>query len=390
MKPSGLRIAKLLGIDVYVDWSWTFIAALMTLNVTTAFMRWHPTWGAAASFVLGAFAMLAFFASLLAHELAHAVVAKSQGMVVRNIRLFLFGGVSNIEDEPPSAWGEIGMAIVGPALSIGLGFLLLAASRVTNAASIDEAYFARLGPLESLVLWLGAVNVGVGAFNLLPAFPLDGGRVLRGVVWLVTRDMERATRAATRVSQAIGGTFVIVGALSFFGIHLVPLVQGSLDGLWLVLIGWFIASSAKASYGAMRVHGALQGLTVGRVMRSARTTVPVASTVQAFVDDALLRTGDHAFAVVDDRGALVGIVTATDVAKIERAAWATTSVRAIMTPMEALVVASPSDPIETAMRKLSEHGVEQLPVLAHGDLVGMLDRRQLAQWLSLWLTPHAA
>jgi Zn-dependent protease len=391
MKTSGLRIAKIMGIDVYVDWSWTFIAALMTVNVTTAFMRWHPTWSIALSLSLGVLAMLAFFASLLAHEFAHAIVAKSQGMVVRNIRLFLFGGVSNIEDEPPTALGEIGMAIVGPVLSIGIGIALLTVSSalIPHGVAIDDSFFGRLGPVASIVLWLGAINVGVGAFNLVPAFPLDGGRVLRGLLWLITRNMERATRIATRISETIGGSFIVVGVVGFFGIHIVPFAQGGVDGFWLVLIGWFIGSSARSSYAALRARSVFQGLTVGRVMRTVRAAVTPTSSVQSFVEGSLLQRGEHASAVVDTNGALVGIVSATDVAKIARDAWSTTAVSTIMTPIEALAYASPSDPIEAAMLKLSERGVEQLPVLSRGDLVGMLDRRQLSQWLSVWL-PRAA
>ena len=180
----GLRIARVFGIDVIIDFSWLVIAALMTVNVTAVFAHWHPSWTFATSAALGCIAMVLFFVSLLLHELAHSLVARSLGMTVTNIRLFLFGGVSNIDREPPSPAGELGMAIVGPVVSIGLGASLLAIATLVIDAPLEVD---RLGAFESMFLWLGAINVGVGLFNLIPAFPLDGGRVLRAIAWGLTR-----------------------------------------------------------------------------------------------------------------------------------------------------------------------------------------------------------
>ena len=384
-----MKVARLFGIDIVIDWSWLLIAGLLLTNVTAVFAHWHPAWGLLASFLLAVVATAAFFASLVAHELAHSLVATSLGMKVTNIRLFLFGGVSNIDREPPSALGEFAMAIVGPLVSIGLGatfiaisFVLLPPVDLANPAAAMQ----RLGPATTLLVWLGPLNVGVGLFNLIPGFPLDGGRVLRAIFWGVTRDLDVATRVAATVGQIIGWSLVASGVLSFFGIRLLPLGQGPLDGLWLAFIGWFLASAAQQSFLSLRVQEALDGVRVAQLMRRAGPLLAPETSVRSLVDDYLVPSGENAFLVVDDEGALLGIVTAYDAAKTERIAWPTTEVREIMTPARDLVVTTPSESVLDALEKFGgARAIEQLPVIVGGGVAGMLDRRQLARWLELAL-----
>ncbi len=366
-----MRIGRLFGIDIVVDWSWLIVATLMTFNVTSVFHHWHPAWSMDQSAGLAFVATLLFFASILAHELAHALVATTLGVTVTNIRLFLFGGVSNIEREPPSAGGELAMAIVGPILSIGVGATMTIGSFLLHPRLDPQA----LSALGTLAIWLGPLNVLVGLFNLVPGFPLDGGRVLRAILWRLTRNLDRATRIATGVGQFIGGAFIVIGvARFFFGAR-------TADSLWLAFIGWFLASAASRSYRSLRVEELLEGMRVDQLMRRAGPLLSPDTSVRAFVEHHLVPTGQHAFAVVADDGELVGLVTTHDVVKIARSAWDATSIHAIMTPARRLTVTAPNEPLLGAFRKLAERHVEQLPVLKGGSLVGMLDRRELVHWL---------
>src|SRR5262249_12433427 len=207
------RIGRLFGIDLRVDWSWVFIFVLLTWNLVAVFSRWHPDWTPVEALVIAACASLLFFGCVLLHELAHSLVAMRYGVQVRSITLFLFGGVSNIEQEPPSAKAEFLIAIVGPITSIALGILALVlaslamTTSMTNAGDAIDA-FARLGPVATLLAWLGPINVTIGIFNLIPGFPLDGGRVLRSIFWAASGDLRRSTRWASAVGQAIGWFFI--------------------------------------------------------------------------------------------------------------------------------------------------------------------------------------
>ncbi len=371
-----MKIARLFGIDIVVDWSWLLIAALLTTNVTAVFAAWHPAWGIARCLALACVAMILFFASLVAHELAHSLVATSLGMKVTSIRLFLFGGVSNIDREPPSALGEFAMAIVGPLVSLGIGASLTVLSflLIPTADRMDPLRaMQNLDPATTLVAWLGPLNVGLGLFNLIPGFPLDGGRVLRALFWGVTKDLESATAWAARIGQIIGWSFVAAGVASFFGVRLVPFGQGPLDGLWLAFIGWFLASAAQQSFLSLRIHDALEGVRVSQLMRRAGPLLAPDTTVRALVDDYLVPSGENALVVVGDDGGPLGIVTAFDVAKIDRDAWPSTLVRDIMTPAREMIVTSPGEPILDAIEKLGDRRIEQLPVLVDGALAGMLD-----------------
>jgi Zn-dependent protease/CBS domain-containing protein len=383
-----MRLARLFGIDLVMDWSFLLIAVLLTTNVTAVFAHWHPSWGLVPCFLLALVAMLLFFASLVAHELAHSLVAKSLGMQVTNIRLFLFGGVSNIDREPPSAIGEFAMAIVGPIVSIGVGATLTIASLllVPHVDFTDPMRtMARLGPVTTLFVWLGPLNIGVGLFNLIPGFPLDGGRVLRAIFWGVTKNLDQATRIAALIGQLVGWSFVVSGVLRFFGVQVLPFGQGPIDGLWLAFIGWFLASAAQQSLRSMRIHEALDGVIVAQLMRRAAPVVSPDTTLRAFVEDYLVARGLDAFVVVDAAGALAGLVTSLDAARVPRDAWATTTVRAVMTPADRLAVVSPNEPILDVLQALGEQRAEHLPVVRDGRVVGILDRRQLAHWLDLAL-----
>lgn len=381
----GIRIGRLFGIDIIVDYSWVFLFVLMSWNLTAAFGEWHPGWTLLGCLALAIVAALCFFASILAHELAHSRVAKAFGIPVLDIRLFLFGGVSNIEREPPSAKAELWMAIVGPLTSLVLGMSLLVAGTLL-VPEIDPGrgweVFASLGPLSTLMLWLGAVNLCVGVFNLVPGFPLDGGRVLRAALWAVEGDLHKATLQAASVGQAIGWTFMIGGIAMFFGAHIPLFGHGTVSALWLVLVGWFLSSASRRSYESMVLQDILEGVRVVNLMRRRGYSLSPETTVLEAVHGWFMPSAEHAFPVVAD-GRLIGLVCTGDVRKAPEHEWSRSLVTDIMTPTSQLTLVTPTEDASSALRKLARIDVEQLPVVEGGRLVGMLERRDIARWLEL-------
>lgn len=384
---SGFRIARLFGIDVNVDWSWVFIFVLVTWNLSTLFGQFHSDWGTAMRWGLGVAAALVFFVSVLAHELAHSLVAKSRGIPVRSITLFLFGGVSNIRSEPESPQAEFLMAIVGPLTSIVLGIgLVVAASAVsgpfTGLGSSPGRVIGQMGPLGTLLAWLGSINVSLGIFNLIPGFPLDGGRVLRSILWAATDNLRRATRWASWVGHVIAWAMILAGIAMVFGIQIPLLGSGLISGLWLAFIGWFLNSATSQSYQRVVIRDILEGVPVERMMHAGPPTVPADITVGTLVHEHIMQEGDCGFPVMQgDR--LVGLVTLEDVRKIPRDAWESTSVHEIMTPADDLVTVSPDEDASDMMNTLMERDVRQLPVIRDGQVVGCVRRQDIMKWLQL-------
>jgi Zn-dependent protease/CBS domain-containing protein len=387
----GFRIGRIFGVDVRVDWSWVFIFALLTWNLVAVFSRWHPDWAPIGAFVIAVAATLIFFGCLLLHELAHSVVAMRFGMHVRSITLFLFGGVSNIEQEPPSAKAEFFMAMVGPITSILLGIgAIVAASAVmpfpTNDVEDVRKAVARLGPVTTLLLWLGPINITIGIFNLIPGFPLDGGRILRSVLWGFTGDLRTATRWASTTGQTIGWLFIAGGIAMTFGTRLPLFGTGFAGGLWLAFIGWFLRNAASQTSTRLALDDVLAGMSVEQLMRREGPTVSPGLTVAALVHEHLIASDDRALPVVRD-GVLLGLVSVSDVRKVPLEQWAATPVASIMQGVEMLRATSPGEPLAEAFERLATQDIEQLPVLENGRLVGMLRRRDVMRWLELAWRP---
>lgn len=385
---SGIHVGRILGIDIYVDWSWIFIFLLVMWNLAAGmFPELHPQWGPALTWGTAFVASLLFFASVLAHELSHSLVARSQGIPVRNITLFLFGGVSNIQREPPSPAAEFVMAIVGPLTSVVLGVIFLLLSGAT-AAGLDVIMgnpigaLAPLDPLSTLLLWLGPINILLGIFNLIPGFPLDGGRVLRSVLWAITKNLRVATRWAAWVGQAVAWLFIVAGISMVFGVSIPILGTGFVGGLWLAFIGWFLNNAAMQSYQQVVVQDLLEGVPVAQLMRANAPTVPPGIPVSALVHDHIMGTDERSFPVIENNR-LVGLVCIEDVRKAPRQQWDTTTVSQIMTPANQLTVATPREDAGEALNDLARRDVNQLPVVENGLLVGMLRRRDIVRWLQL-------
>jgi Zn-dependent protease/predicted transcriptional regulator len=384
---SGFRIGRIFGIEIDIDWSWLFIFFLIAWDLSTMFSQLHPEWGSGSAWGIAIIAALLFFMSVLLHELAHSLVARSQGIPVRSITLFLFGGVSNIQREPTSPRAEFLIAIVGPITSFILGSILTLLAGV-SAGPIDTmtgsaGAIAGLSPLSTMLLWLGSVNILLAIFNSIPGFPLDGGRVLRSILWAITGSLRRATRWASGVGQLIAWLFILAGIMMIFGAQIPLLGEGFINGLWLAFIGWFLNSAAAQSYQQVVVQDLLHGVPVARLMRPNPPTVSSTISISSLVHDYVMGTDDYAFPVVDD-GRLVGIVTLADVRPVPRHAWDTKMVRDVMTPISKLIVAAPEDDADDAWNRLMSLDVQQLPVVVpEGHLTGLFRRRDIAKWLHL-------
>jgi Zn-dependent protease len=383
---SGFRIGRIFGINVQIDWSWLLILLLVTWNLSAVFGQSHGDWGAVLSWGIALIAALLFFVSVLAHELAHSLVARARGIPVRSITLFLFGGVSNIEREPASAGGEFLIAIVGPLTSVLIGLILIVAASAAvgplGDLSDPTQAIGQLGPVTTLVLWLGSVNILVGLFNMIPAFPLDGGRVLRSFFWAISDNLRQATRWAAWIGQGIAWLLILVGISMVFGLQVPVLGSGPISGLWLVFIGWFLNSSASQSYRQVVIQDVLGGIPVNRMMRRNPPTATAGLSVSSLVHDYVMQSDDHAFPVVEgDR--LQGLVCLHDVRTVSRDAWETTTVREIMTPADQLVTVAPDEDATEALHKLQRQEVRQLPVVQNGSLAGLLRRQDIIKYLRL-------
>lgn len=245
----GFSLGRIFGIAIRINLTWLLVLPLITWNLSSAFGRSHPDWSTGLAWVLGFAAALLLFISVLAHELAHSLVAKAQGIPVDDITLFLFGGVADIEEEPKSPGGEFLMAILGPGTSlvIGVGLLLLGGSIADIRASgmNAENLLGRLTPISTLVIWLGSINIVLGIFNLIPGFPLDGGRILRSIVWGISGNLQLATNVATTAGKLIAFLMIGSGVLMILGIRIPIFGTGIFNGIWLALIGWFLYSGAQ-------------------------------------------------------------------------------------------------------------------------------------------------
>jgi Zn-dependent protease/CBS domain-containing protein len=383
----GIRIAKLFGINIEVDWSWLLILLLVVWNLSTTFLQVHSDWSTLFAVILGILAALLFFTSVLLHELAHSLVAKSQGLPVNKITLFLFGGVSNIREEPKSPGNEFTMAILGPVTSIVLGIVLLLLSgfglQVQNLMQMDPmAFLQELGALRTLGVWLGTINVILGVFNLIPGFPLDGGRVLRSIIWALTDNLRQATRWASFVGQGIAWLMITGGIAMIFGIRIPFFGQGFLNGVWLILIGWFLNNAAIQSYRQLVVRDVLENVPVRQMTKRNPPTVPAEITVEDLIEDHIMQRDDHAFPVLKD-GTLAGIVCLDDVRKVPASQRSTKTVSDIMTPKTELVTIGPDEPANDALKEISERSIRQLVVMQDGELFGLIRRRDIVRYLQL-------
>jgi Zn-dependent protease/CBS domain-containing protein len=369
--PGSVRVARLRGIDIKIHFSWILIFFLVVLNLADSFPQQFPQWSNQKGLVVAAITAFLFFVSILGHELAHSLVARRFEMSVSSITLFLLGGVANLKKEPPSAKAEFFMAAAGPATSViigvaGLGFAFLLDPRapLPNAEAV-----------QAVAAWLGTVNLYLAAFNMIPGFPLDGGRVLRSAIWAVSGNRTTATTIAAR-----GGQLIALAFGAFVAYEILVLNQAS--GLWLGLIAYFLYTAASSTLQQERVVSVLGGARVGPLMATDfRSTTPGVMVGQ-LIRDLVLPMNLPAIPVVSGER-FVGLVAIGNLRKVDQARWAETPVEAVMTPASELATVAPDDPLATALERFGATELPLLPVINDGKLVGLLYRESVIGYVRM-------
>jgi Zn-dependent protease len=367
--PGSIRLFRIAGIDIDINLSWLVILVLLTVSLaTTWFPLALPHLSGGAYWLIGLIASVLLFVSVLLHELAHSLVAKLRGLPVSSITLFIFGGVSNLEQEPQSAGVEFQMAFVGPltslvigAIAFYLGAVLMSSTRITSA----------------ILVYLGITNIALGVFNLIPGFPLDGGRVLRSIIWGITGNLRTATRWAAGVGQFVAYLFILWGLLLFFGPG-----HDFLNGLWIGFIGWFLLNAAHSANSQVALNGMLRGVSVGNAMRPVNFSIPPNISLQHLVDEFILPYGTRTLPVAQD-GQFVGLITLADIRQVPRDQWAQTPVSSRLVPVSRLHSVTPQQRLNDVLPLLAGKDINQVPVVQDGRLVGILSREDVIHYLEV-------
>lgn len=369
-RSSRFKLFTVGGVAVKVHWSWLLISLLFAFQLAVGYLPLRtPGESDLTYWILGAAGSLLFFLSVLLHELSHSFVARARGLKVRDITLFIFGGATNMEDEPERASDEFLIAVVGPLTSLLLAGLLFLIGRAVTPASGNTG-----SGLAALFYYLAFINLVLTLFNMVPGFPLDGGRVLRSIIWAVNRNLQSATRIAGFIGQLVAYAFI------FWGLY-VTFLAGNLQGLWLAFTGWFLLNAAQQSVAGTVVRETLRGITVGQVMEPAPPVGAPYMTLSHLLTQFLLPYNVRAVPVVED-GRLAGIITLGDIKHVPQEEWGTVTVGQIMTGSDKLSVLRPQDALDRAMQLLSGGDFDQLPVAdQQGRLVGIVTRAHLLHWL---------
>lgn len=368
---ASIKLGKISGIEIGLHYSWFIIAALIVFSLGEHFHHVNPHWGPWQVWITALITGILFFITLLLHELAHSLVAQKRGLKVNSITLFALGGVSQTEEDPRDAKTEFWVAIAGPIASLIIGFGCLAIAMALGWQRSAEPDTA----VTAVLVWLGYINVGLALFNMIPGFPLDGGRVLRSIIWSISKNANRSTRIAARIGQVVAFLFIFDGIWQFF--H-----GGGFGGLWIAFIGWFLMDAAKASYNEVETESTLRDLRVSQVMSGDCVIVNRGMSLEEFVDMYLLTTGQRCF-VVEDQGRLIGLITLRDVSKIPRSRWDQATVGEAMRPEKELRTVSPDTPVLDALKIMVRSDINQLPVVANGSLQGIVSRSQVIRLLEI-------
>jgi len=372
-----IKLGRIFGIQIGLHYSWLIIALLVALSLAAQFHAGNPQWGEVTIWATAIVTALLFFVSIILHELSHAAVAKARGLPVRSITLFALGGVAQIEKDATDPKTEFWMAIVGPIASVVIGSICLGLAsvlgwRVSTAAGT---------PLVAMLMWLGVINIALAVFNMIPGYPLDGGRVFRAIVWWVTGDAARATRIASLVGQFVAFVFIVWGIFRFFN-------GAGFGGLWLAFIGWFLLEAARASYAQLQITETLRGIRVGDVMTQDCPRVDGRDNLQTLVDEHLLRTGQRCF-VVEEQGSIAGIITPHEVKAVARTRWPYTTVDEVMLTLDRLHSVRPDTSVADALEIMGREDVNQLPVIRDGRLAGIISRAHILRTLQTRAELHA-
>jgi len=359
-----IPLGSVRGIPIGVHYSWFPIFALLTWVLAVSYYpaEFHD-WSAVLYWIMGTLTTILLFAAVLVHELGHAVVARRYKVPVRGITLFIFGGVAQIGDEPPSPVAEFWIAVAGPLASVTLAAV----------CGLLQVVLSSPAPFLALVRYLTYVNFTLALFNLIPGFPLDGGRVLRAVVWAITHDLRRANLLVANLGRGVSLLFIVVGLWQVF--------DGNIStGLWIAFIGWFLETAARAGVRRQEIQGLLAGHHALEAMDPDHAVIPAGTTLQQLVDRFVRVAGQRSFVIeADDH--TVGLLTLHQIKGVPRSQWPTTAAARIMTPTAWAKSIGPDSELWIVLQEMDRSGVAQLPVMANGQILGMLSREGIMRFL---------
>jgi Zn-dependent protease/CBS domain-containing protein len=371
MLRGGIPIGKVFGISLRLHYSWFFIFALITWALAANyFPATQPNWSLTMKIGAGLLTSVLFFGSVLLHELMHSLVALREDIQIESITLFILGGVSQMKGEPKTAKDEFLMAGAGPLSSLVLGGIFFGIYFALRGTATGTAQFG-----TAIAYYLGYINILLGVFNLVPGFPLDGGRVLRSLLWWRGRNLQRATRTASTIGRIFGFLFIFAGIWLIFS-------SNFLSGIWLILIGWFLQSAAAGGYQQTMLQEMLRGHVASEAMSRDCMVVPPDITIERLVNENILTSGRRCFPVISD-GRIEGLITMHNIRAVPREQWATRSVREAMTSLGSMKSVGPDDDLNTVMQLMAQNDINQLPVVSEGKVVGIIGRDNIINFVNI-------
>jgi Zn-dependent protease/CBS domain-containing protein len=371
-RPSMKKIGQIAGIDIRLHYSWLLMAVLLAGSFIAYFYEMHANWPPLVIWSTAILICLLFFISILLHEFSHVLVAKVFGIPIRHITLFALGGVSHIEKNAAAPAAEFWMGVAGPIMSSAIGWACAWAAAWWDKGATPMLPML-LSPPVSVLASLSSLNFMLALFNLIPGFPLDGGRLLRAAVWWLNGDGDRAARISARMGQSVAFGLFALGVWEFIS-------SDGVAGVWLVFLGWFLLDAATASYAPIGTLAALRGVLVGDVMSNDCKTIASDTSIQRFADEYILKTGDRCY-VVEERGAITGLITLADLKDVERSRWDETTVDTAKRSLHQLRSVSRETPVVEALETMGRADVNQLPVMSAGRIEGVLSRSHIMHLL---------
>jgi len=358
----SINLGKIFGIQLRLHYSWFIIFVLLT------FLLVSPHWSSLFWWVIGITACLLFFASVIAHELAHGLIGRANGIPVKSITLFIFGGIAQMTKEATHPGAELKMAAAGPVCSAVIGGLFFSVLFFNPGMS---------APVANMIQWLTIMNLALAVFNLIPGFPLDGGRVFRATLWHFTGNYRRSTRIATQVGKGVGYSFIAGGIAIIF---LQPFNLPWFSGLWIVFIGWFLQNAASTSYRQAQWRETLRGFTAAQVMTTNCPVIPSDVTLNQVFQEYIIPTGCRFF-MVADKGRFEGILALQNIKPISQQNWGIVQVKEIMTPIDKLKAAYPGQDALSILEQMDESNIHGMTVVSEGRIIGLIARDDLIRFL---------
>ncbi len=363
---ASIKLGKIGGIPIGLHFSWFLVFILITWSLSSGyFPELYPEMSSTAHLLMAVITSLLFFASVLAHELGHSFVAIRNQIPVRSINLFIFGGVAQIEEEPKSAGAEFRIAIAGPLVSLALAGLF----------GMLWLFDQQIPFLAAPSLYLMRINLILALFNMIPGFPLDGGRVLRAIIWWKTKDMRRATHIASISGQMV--------AFGFIGVGIFTAISGQLmNGLWLAFIGWFLQNAAATAYAQVNLQEVLRGAKVSQAMSRDCSQVAPLTPVSQLVNEQVLSQGRQCF-FIGELGDPQGYITLQEITNLPQAKWGFTTAQQVMVPINRQKPVEVDAELLSALQQMEKGQVTHVPVSEGNEIVGLISKDQVLRYLRL-------